>query len=56
VERTGAEVIAPVAVAVFLAQELSGGQTVHRHARGALRVTRENGTVIVLRPVGEQRG
>jgi hypothetical protein len=55
-ERKGADVIAPEVVVVCLAQALSGGHTVHRHARGALRVTRENGTVIVLRPVEGQQG
>lgn len=52
VEHKGADVIAPEAVTVYLAQELSAGHTVHRHARGALRVTRENGAVIMLRPAG----
>ncbi|MGW1436792.1 hypothetical protein ACWD7M_16275 [Streptomyces griseus] len=39
------------AVVVMLARELSGGGTVERHALGALRVVRESGTRVVLRPV-----
>lgn len=54
-ERAGAGVVAPVAVAVLLAQELSDGSTVHRHARGALRVTRGDGAVIMLRPAAGER-
>ncbi|MGA5598339.1 hypothetical protein ACPCSE_29315 [Streptomyces cellulosae] len=51
-EWKGADVIAPEAVTVFLAQELAKGHTVHRHARGALRVTCDSGAVVTLRPAG----
>lgn len=51
-EWKGADVIAPEAVTVFLAQELAKGYTVHRHARGALRVTCDSGAVVTLRPAG----
>jgi hypothetical protein len=54
VERAGGDVIAAEAVAVFVAQALSTGQTVHRHARGALRVTLTDGTMITVRPAGDR--
>jgi hypothetical protein len=52
VESDGAsDTVMTSRVAAYLAEELGGGGTVHRHASGVLRLVRGNGARLELRPV-----
>lgn len=48
--------VAPGAVVPMLTHEVQTGGALHRSGSGALRLTRESGTRLVLRPAGEPKG